>query len=1420
MEPADTSEAAIFDAALACASPQERAAYLDKACTGKPELRRRIEGLLAAHDQATGFLENSQAAAARPTVRLALQPEEQPGERIGRYKLLQKIGEGGCGVVYMAEQEEPVRRRVALKIIKLGMDTRQVVARFEAERQALALMDHPNIAKVLDAGATDKGRPFFVMELVKGISVTRYADENKLDTRQRLDLFIQICQAVQHAHQKGIIHRDIKPSNVLVADHDGTPVPKVIDFGIAKATTDQRLTDKTLFTALEQFIGTPAYMSPEQAKLSGLDVDTRSDIYSLGVLLYEMLTGKTPFDARRLLDAGFDEIRRIIREEDPPRPSTRLSTLEAVEQTDVARHRHSEVLKLLGIIRGDLDWIVMKCLEKDRSRRYETANGLARDIQRHLSNEPIVARPPSSVYRFQKLVRRNKLTFAASGAVAAALVLGLGVSLWQAIRVTRSERNERGARLAAEQSRIRESQQRALAEQNARQASESGQSAHRLLYAADTRLAHQAWEDGNLSRMVSLLKAHHPEPGGADSRGFEYFLLQELAKGEQQHVLQSNTNPVFSLAVSPDGKWLASRTQSAIQLWDLAARKPVASWPSPASRDAGAMSGCFSYDSQYLALEAEDGLQLCHVPTLRSRLVATGQVWQATFSPVTNWIAYDYSPARTDGLRVKAGVWDYLAEKEVNAFAASAILCWSPDGARLLTGRWSHQVELWNVTTGKPEPGDFLRATVPVAAFSPNGRLVAAADWQGAVHLVDVMERKTIGTIVSGNVRPSALAFSPDGNLLATGSGDQAIQIWDVAARQLVRKLRGHHGKVTGLAFTPDGRTLVSAGMDGAVMLWNPVGHTGESQIPNALTGFGRNPPEFSPDGKWLALLGAHPSPPDGKWLALPTNGREVVFDASSLEVAASVIGEIVSFSPDSRQLVTLVQGDVPELRVWIVGSSSNRATIHLDPGIASKFLGTPQLSADGTMLALQIVNPLNGEARIGLFDAATGEEILFLDDMWGAGPGHYCFLPDGRTWACVRGSEIRFRDLHFRTNSHSLDCSALVFSFAVSSDGNILAASHEAGLISLWNLKSGARLGSLAGHQDSVFSLAFSPDGRTLASGSEDRTIRLWHLATQRELASFTQEQGVYWLAFSPDNQMLVSGGIGFYQAWRAPRGDAVVTTIAPQRSLADLPTNSIWRIPDGANQLPTRTVAEKDLCFTNLLKIHTAIMAYRKDHRQMPDGLGDLVPAYLSDTNCLICPIQARTGEEPNLFGMEDPKVTSSYLYEFNARTNVFTDPYGVASPGDTMKMWKEKQVARYGPVVPVVRCFMHAQVLSVTWAGERRVEVVQLWEMAAEQTLQQQKRLEAAKIAAVDPASYDALVGKYSYPNGQTNTVTREGSHLFAQMNDQPKLEILPTSETEFFWKDVNAQVTFVKDQTGKVTKAIHHQGGQTLEGLRIE
>jgi tetratricopeptide (TPR) repeat protein len=431
----------IFNTALRFATRGERSAYLEGACAGDAALLQRVEALLQAHEHAGKFLTPDVTIKSTELPDLpSVEPlTEKPGDRIGRYKLLQEIGEGGCGTVYMAEQEEPVRRRVALKVIKLGMDTKQVIARFEAERQALALMDHPNIAKVLDAGATDTGRPFFVMELVRGVPITEYCDQNNLSTLQRLDLFTPVCKAIQHAHQKGIIHRDIKPSNILVTLHDGVPVPKVIDFGIAKAI-DQPLTEKTLFTRFEQFMGTPAYMSPEQAEMSGLDIDTRSDIYGLGVLLYELLTGKTPFDSGELVKSGVDAMRKTIREQEPVRPSTKVATLQGEERTTTARRRSTDSSKLMHQLQGDLDWIVMKCLEKDRTRRYDTANGLALDVQRYLENEPVTARPPSAAYKFQKAFRRNKLVFAAGGAVFGALILGVIGATMGFVRTERQRR--------------------------------------------------------------------------------------------------------------------------------------------------------------------------------------------------------------------------------------------------------------------------------------------------------------------------------------------------------------------------------------------------------------------------------------------------------------------------------------------------------------------------------------------------------------------------------------------------------------------------------------------------------------------------------------------------------------------------------------------------------------------------------------------------------------------------------------------------------------------------------------------------------------------------------------------------------------------------------------------------------------------
>src|SRR5690242_19468651 len=434
---ADPNQAkAIFLEAVEKHDPEQWPAFLDQACAGQPELRRRVEVLLGAHREA-GTAPH-QAVAEGPAIDVT-DAAERPGAVIGPYKLLQQIGEGGMGTVFMAEQTQPVQRKVALKVIKPGMDSRQVIARFEAERQALALMDHVNIARVLDAGATDSGRPYFVMELVHGVPITTYCDDNRLTPRERLELFVPVCQAIQHAHQKGIIHRDIKPSNVLVTLYDGKPVPKVIDFGVAKAT-EQRLTERTLFTQYGTMVGTLEYMSPEQAELNQLDVDTRSDIYSLGVLLYELLTGSTPLSHKRLKEAAYAEILRMIKEEEPPKPSTRLSDSgEAL--ASLSAQRKMEPAKLTKLVKGELDWIVLKTLEKDRNRRYETASALAADVQRYLRDEQVLACPPSAWYRLRKFARRNRGPVAAGLALAALLVLrivGTSIGLAWASQADRS----------------------------------------------------------------------------------------------------------------------------------------------------------------------------------------------------------------------------------------------------------------------------------------------------------------------------------------------------------------------------------------------------------------------------------------------------------------------------------------------------------------------------------------------------------------------------------------------------------------------------------------------------------------------------------------------------------------------------------------------------------------------------------------------------------------------------------------------------------------------------------------------------------------------------------------------------------------------------------------------------------------------
>ena len=774
--------------ALALEKPAaERVAFLDAVCGGDAALRARLETLLAAHDAADALPEPAEPVR---TIKLELEdaPDESIGQKVGRYKILERVGEGGCGVVYVAEQTEPVRRRVAFKVIKLGMDTKQVVARFEAERQALAMMDHPNIAKVLDAGTTETGRPYFVMELVRGIKITDYCDQAQLSTKERLDLFIKVCQAIQHAHQKGIIHRDIKPSNILVTLHDGVPVPKVIDFGIAKAT-EGRLTDATVYTQLNQFIGTPAYMSPEQAEMSGLDIDTRSDIYSLGVLLYELLAGSTPFDGKELMSLGIDGMRKTIREKEPQRPSTKLSqTLVAAdvrrlkspatdtpgseEEVRASSRRLLRVKETITLLRGDLDWIVMKCLEKDRSRRYESANGLAMDLKRHLNHEPVVARPPSTAYRLQKAWRRNKLVFASGAAVVAALVFGVVVSVWQATVATSAKNQAIRAEAGKAEEATIANRERDNSKAAQSLAENEQQRARRLLYAADMNLAQQALKLNDLGRARRLLDRHRPQPGEEDLRGWEWRYLWQQTRSSALVTLTNRPVRGFDVSFSPDG------TRLAVGWWD----GQVDLWDVPGRRLLKVLTVGADFDPAHVA-----------------------------FSPVRNLLAAASSNNVVTLFDLDSGLDSVLWQDPDNTNSFVRDISFSPDGSKVVIyaprdgSSKLADVFVVNVSSSQIEsrhPTLFDGAAFFGAArLSPdNQRLYLARSGEPAnrysIQCLDLATGREIWqTNTLRDEGLSALALSPDGKVLVSGSGyaDPAIRVWDAANRPACASTRRPH---------------------------------------------------------------------------------------------------------------------------------------------------------------------------------------------------------------------------------------------------------------------------------------------------------------------------------------------------------------------------------------------------------------------------------------------------------------------------------------------------------------------------------------------------------------------------------------------------------------------------------------------------
>ena len=756
----------------------ERAAFWERVCAENPGLRERspsITRVLAAGgspptppmpaplsvDAMVGALESA----------LSPMDQEAPGTRIGPYKLLQKIGEGGFGVVWMAEQLEPLRRRVALKIIKIGMDTEEVIARFEAERQALALMDHPNIARVFDAGATAAGRPFFVMELVRGVAITRYCDENRLTAEARLRLFIPVCQAVQHAHQKGVIHRDLKPSNILVTLHDGVPVPKIIDFGIAKAI-DRQLTDKTLVTQFHAFVGTPVYTSPEQMEMSGLDVDTRSDIYSLGVLLYELLAGRPPFDPDALLKSGLETMRRTIREVDPPRPSHQLGTLPEQDRTSVAQQRGTEPGKLSLLLRGDLDWIVMRCLEKDRTRRYATASGLAADIERHLRDDLVVARPPSRVYQVQKFVRRHKLAVAATAAVAASLIAGLVASSALLVR----ERAAHGRAMMAER---QEADLRRQAETV--RAEEVKRAARTALDLANRNLADGKVADG----LAYLVYAARKDPQNAA-------LAPRLASALASHnfllpegVPLECGSRVLAVRFTRDGKSLYVCTEvGTFRVFDASSGELKREFHLGHRVALGGWEFARDNDRLFAAHLANHTLGVFETDSGRSRW--TPGALDPNVLPYTEYVGNGHSAGLSPD-----GRWVYaLAQDRFWLWdAATGAVCLqlvpgqqiagsdiTADG-RQLAVTVGGVVKRWTLTNAGPvavpdPPGNPAITNSRTVSFSPDGRQLAVSGFLTGVRLVDVSTGALLRTLpwAEDVLDPASVKFASADRLFASGN--------------------------------------------------------------------------------------------------------------------------------------------------------------------------------------------------------------------------------------------------------------------------------------------------------------------------------------------------------------------------------------------------------------------------------------------------------------------------------------------------------------------------------------------------------------------------------------------------------------------------------------------------------------------------
>lgn len=1071
----------------------DRDAFLAEVCGGDRQLHRRLEMLLKANDQEQSLLDRP---IAENILTKTLSPEAID-TTVGSYTLGKQLGEGTFGVVYVAEQTRPIRRAVALKIVKPGLDSTEILARFEAERQTLALMEHPNIALILDGGTTQGGRPYFVMELVRGVPITQYCDQQSLTIRERLELFRIVCGAVEHAHQKGVIHRDLKPSNILVTIRDGEAVPKIIDFGVAKVMAAHVL-DVTISTHCAQLIGTPAYMSPEQAELSNVDVDTRSDVYSLGVLLHELLAGDTPHAWEELQKLRLDELRRVIQEVDPLPPSRAIDKLNADRRELVARCRGSDIRHLQRDCRGELDWIVLKALSRHRDARYQSAGALAADISKYLAGEAVEAGPPSTVYRLRKFARRNRRLLVTAVSVAMILIGATCVSVLYSIRAKIAEQD--AARL------------RDAAEKNAAIAEAHADEARQLLYASDVRMAAEASFGDDLSRMRELLAYHVPNQSEADRRGFEWHYLWKRSVIDSD-VVATFDYPLYCIALSPNGERLACCGASDdVTLFDAATLERGRT----IDTNQGEVNGlAFSHDSQWLATTGDDGcVALWDAQTgkeIRRFRVHDKLAYQVAFSP-------DDSELITCGNEPTIRIWDpktgISLENLEHHTDKVECLSVSPQGI-LAAGSRDHSTSVWDLLERRHLFTDGLNkdsGIVGTVAFSVHPPLLVTGTGRGRLSVIEVSGTPVVRFRQQLANGITALDIAGDSSAILVG--DAAGLIHQVPATlsakqagstdlapKITRHWQAHDGSVGSVQLLPGEGGVISGGSDGR--LKRSLLTTGDTdcRVDAPCSQF-----EFMSSDHLVAVhetIRIHDAR-RGHLLQESPSGIEnyrhvtVAPDQGSLFVASKHL--IISANIDDLQVVHGLFQTSPDKEVF---------------GVA--------VSRDATRLAAFINDSVGRVHCLKILDTLNKRTLLTRGcDSINA----MTFSPDGRLLAFSQNNDVCLLDvadgsLRGRLVGHGDSLQTLAFS----PNGQWLASGSDDRTIRVWDVSECRQLWMTIGHHNSVRTLDFAPDGQTIVSGGDDSYLRLWNWSIGRMICELPSgREKLRQVRFSPDGNLVAT--------------------------------------------------------------------------------------------------------------------------------------------------------------------------------------------------------------------------------------------------------------------------------------------------------